>query len=310
MSLRNPAPATLGVRGVDMRRRLGVHSLATLALVFAFDCFFEFTKHNPSLRPIIPFGEDPYDAAGSYCLIVSTLLAALGLVRTLWSFSTKSVPGPTWIFLARTQLATALGILVTIGADAAALTRHSSHWSAKPAAGELLALIAGMAALAFAVLLLVPKPPTEASVPQRINARKRAAITVAFSVIAIFLFPDGRIGSLPIHLLAMLFGSVLVAANQSALAVTLLPYEAAERQLQSVRSGRAGGEWTLWPLITLAGALIGATALAAEIRESGIGHGPQALVVSLVYVAAGTCTMLVAFGFLRKPLGLSLRSLS
>jgi hypothetical protein len=221
----------------------------------------------------------------------------------------NSASGPRQTFLARTQLAIVLGILVTIGADAVALTRHASQWFAKAAAGELLALIAGMAALAFAVLLLTPKRPIEASAPQRISSRKWATVTIAFSVIAIFLFPDDRIGSLPVHLLAMLLGSVLVASNQAALAVTLLPYEAGERQLQSAGSGRAGDRWILWPLITLAGALIGAAALATEIRESGIGHGTQAFVVALVYVAAGTCTLLVTFGFLRKPLGLSLRSL-
>jgi hypothetical protein len=46
-----------------MKKRLEIHSLAVLALVIAFDWFFEFTKHNPNLRRIIPFGEDPYDGS-------------------------------------------------------------------------------------------------------------------------------------------------------------------------------------------------------------------------------------------------------
>jgi hypothetical protein len=291
-----------------MRRRLEIHSLAILALVIAFDWFFEFTKHNPELKSIIPFGEDPYDAAGSYCLIVSTLLAALCFVRALWSIAMKPVSGPRLVFLARTQLAIALGILVTIGMDAVALTRHASQWFAKAAASELLALLGGMAALAFAVLLLAPKLSAEVPVPQRLRSSKRAAITIAVSLIAMFLFPDNRIGSLPIHLLAILLGSVIVAADQTALATTLIPYDSSEKQMQSSGRGRADG-WILWPLIALAGAVIGAVALAAEFRESGMGHRTLPLIVMLVYVGAGMSCLLVAFAFLRRPLGLSLRSL-
>ena len=291
-----------------MRRRLEIRSLATLALVIAFDEFFEFTKHNPNLRPIIPFSEDPYDAAGSYCLIVSTLLAGLCFVHALRSIALKPMSGPGRTFLARTQLAIALGILVATGTDAVALTRHASQWIAKPAAGQLLALLAGVAVLAFAVLLLVAESPTRASASQNIGARKWAAITIAASLIAMFLFPDDRIRSLPIHLLAMLLGSVVVAANQTTLAVALLPYDTSEKRMRGTGSGRADG-WILWPLIALSGAVIGAVALAAEFRESGVDHRTLPLIVMMVYVGAGTSCLLVAFAFLRKPLGLSLRSL-
>jgi hypothetical protein len=107
----------------------------------------------------------------------------------------------------------------------------------------------------------------------------------------------------------MLLGSVLVAANQAALSVALLPYDVGERQLQSTGAGRTDGRWILWPLIALAGALIGAVALAAEFRESPIGQRTQPLIVMLVYVGAGMSCLLIAFAFLRRPLGLSLRSL-
>lgn len=291
-----------------MRRRLEIHSLAILALVIAFDWFFEFAKHNAELKPIIPFGEDPYDAAGSYCLIVSTLLAALCFVRTLWSLAVKPASGPRHTFLARTQLAIALGVLVTIVADAVALTRHASQWIAKPAADELLALLAGLAALALVCLALVPRPAVNIPLPQKVNVRKRAAITIVLSTIAIFLFPDNRVSSLPIHLLAMLLGSVIVAADQAAFAIALVPYDSSERRMQSSARGGADG-WILWPLIALAGAGIGAAALVAEFRESGMGHRTLPLIVMLVYVGAGMSCLLIAFAFLKRPLGLSLRSL-
>jgi hypothetical protein len=291
-----------------MKRRLEIHSLAVLALVIAFDWFFEFTKHDAELKRIIPFGEDPYDAAGSYCLIVSTLLAALCFVRALWSLAMKPASGPRKVFLARTQLAIALGILVTIVTDAVALTRHASQWIAKPAASELLALLAGVAALALVSLVLVLRPAVNIPLTQKAIVRKRAAITIALSIVAMFLFPDNRVSSLPIHLLAMLLGSLIVAANQAALAIAIIPYDGSERQMQSYGRGWDDG-WILWPLIALAGAVIGAVALVAEFRESGMGHRTLPKIVMLVYVGAGMSCLLIAFAFLKRPLGLSLRSL-
>jgi hypothetical protein len=64
-----------------MKIALRVNAVAVLALSGAYYWFFMFTKHSPPLAAIIPFGDDPYDAIGSFCVIVSALLALLSLVR-------------------------------------------------------------------------------------------------------------------------------------------------------------------------------------------------------------------------------------
>jgi hypothetical protein len=293
-----------------VKRKLELYSLPVLALALAFDWFFEFSKHNAVLRPIIPFGDDPYDAAGSFCLITCSLLAGLSLFRALRAYSSKESPPHSGTFLARTQMVVPLGILATVGADAIAMMRHAPQWAARPGAAELLALLAGMGALALAVLLLVPKAASPGPSPSRGSAFKRAAVTIAFSGFVLAVFPDEWIQSLPVHLLAILIGFVVVAATQAELAVAILPYSAEELEGNAAASGRQSKRWVAWVAVILCGAVIGGATLVAEIRESGLAHGMQALAVALVYVGAGICCLLIAFGFHRTPLGLSRRSLS
>jgi len=65
---------------VPARQKL--HSIVILGVAAAFQWFFMFTKHDPDLRAIIPFGDDPYDALGSFATIVNILLCLLLLWRS------------------------------------------------------------------------------------------------------------------------------------------------------------------------------------------------------------------------------------
>ncbi len=60
-----------------------LNSIFAICLVVAFLLFFQFTKHNPMLELIIPFGNDPYDAVGSIGIIIAgLLLAVLAFIRS------------------------------------------------------------------------------------------------------------------------------------------------------------------------------------------------------------------------------------
>jgi hypothetical protein len=283
-----------------------LYSLVILALAAMFDWFFQFTKHSPDLRAIIPFGEDPYDAIGSYCMIVSTLLATLCLLRALYAHTGISSLLQNTIFLARTQLAVALGILITVGTDAIAMARHVSQWTGSHASRELLALVAGIGIVALVVLLLVPRPMFVNSAPLRGRASQRAAIAIAVSIAVLALFPEDLIQSIPLHFLAIVMGDVIVAANQAALLVVLLPFDIAKFRRDEIELQSHSKQWAFWSTAALLGALIGAAALAAELREGAIN---RLGLVALVYTAAGTSTLMVSFFFLRRPLGLSASSM-
>jgi hypothetical protein len=53
-----------------MSLRFKVNSVVMLALTAAFGEFFMFAKHDAALGAIIPFGDDPYDSVGSFCMIL------------------------------------------------------------------------------------------------------------------------------------------------------------------------------------------------------------------------------------------------
>jgi hypothetical protein len=265
-----------------------------------------FTKHSPPLAAIIPFGDDPYDAIGSFCMIVSALLALLSLVRAFRPYG-AGLPTPLReTFLARTQIAVPLGVLVTLGADGIAMARHLPQWAGKAATGELLALEAGLATLTIAVLILVRRSilPAQSSVSAR--EWRRALIAVLISAAILAFFPEDVIQSVTLHFMAIILGFVLIAAPQAALAVALVPGEAFLDPPAEAKHGRRFSRWIRWGAAALLGIAIGTAALATEIFGDAAGNAPlnRVLLVSAVYLGAGMGVILVGLAFLGKPLGL------
>ncbi len=289
-----------------MPAKYRLNALAALALAVVFYFFFMFTKHDPALAPIIPFADDPYDSIGSFCLIVSVLLAVLSLLRAFRPYRPEPPGALHKVFLARTQIALALGVLVTLAGDAIAMARHLSTWTGKAATSELLALMGGMAALSFAVLFLVRQSAREVELPVIPGQSARALIVVLAAVLVLALFPEDAIHSVFPHFLAIVIGFVLVAAPQAALAVALLPYDTAGTRSPGAATRSRSRLWTQWGAITLFGIALGSVTLLQEIFGEGAGNAPlkQVLVLSAVFIGAGTSVLLVAFAFLKKPLGL------
>jgi hypothetical protein len=95
-----------------------------LAIFFCWS--FEFAKHDPSLRSIIPFGDDPYDSVSSFGVITATLLALVSLTRAFFPQGVGRSGRP--IYVLRAQLAVAFCILVTLAAEGIAMLRHTTLW--------------------------------------------------------------------------------------------------------------------------------------------------------------------------------------
>ena len=291
----------------------GLNALAVLAVAALFNQFFSYTKHAPALSAIIPFADDPYDAVGSIAMILSCLLAVLSLVRVFSAHMAGSSSALIKLFIARTQIAVPLSVLVALGSDGIAMARHPFAWMGKAAAGELLALWAGMAAISLAVLLFVRAPVRGISLPETQQAQRqtqvhwrRATLVLLVCAAMLAVFPEYVIQSTPLHFLAIIVGFVLLIAPQSALTVALLPYDASETRIQGDATRSHSRLWIQWSAVAFLGVAIGACALLAEVFEGGMGSAPQnrALLVSSVFIGAGTSGLLIAFAFLKKPLGL------
>src|ERR1019366_8901886 len=180
-----------------MGLRFKLNALAAVVLAVLFYSFFMTTKHDPVLSLIVPFGDDPYDAVGSFCLILSVLLALLSL--------------------ARTQLAIPIGILAALAADAIALVRHASMWMGKAGASELGALLLGMTALCLASVYLIRRTAHGIELPRAPSDSRRTTIAVLAFVVGLAVFPEQIIHSVSLHFLAILLSFALIAACQATL---------------------------------------------------------------------------------------------
>lgn len=277
-------------------------SCSAFGLAAAFYWFFMFTKHDPALSQIASFLEDPYDAVGSFCMIISILLGVLSLVRAFRRPQPDGLPYAR-IYLARTQVAIATGVLVTLTADAVASARHFSQWFGKLGALEIIGLMTAMALLSILLILIVRKTldPFRSLDQAALGRDSQWAVGISLlSVVVLAIFPEEAIRSAPMHFITILLAFILTAAPQAAWAVALVPCH-----LPSLPSARR--LWLFWALIAFVGIAIGVFALAGELSEGGgsaaIPLGRRMMVYT-VFLGAGMSTMLVAFTFLGKPLGL------
>ncbi|MGD0627760.1 MAG: hypothetical protein ABR987_00320 [Terracidiphilus sp.] len=293
-----------------MGLRLKLNSLAALALSLVFYFFFMAAKHDPALAPIIPFGDDPYDAVGSFCLILSILLAVLSLVR---AFRPYRAPRPTAFdqaFLARTQIAIPLGILVALATDAIAMARHTSIWMGKAGTAKLAALMLAMAAISLATVYLVRRSARGIELPAAPMHSTKTVIAVLAFILILALFPEQLIQSVTLHFLAILLSFVLIAASQAALSVALLPFATDKPSVEPPASQPRSRRWVQWVSVAVAGLAIGTLILMSELFGEGAAKAPlaQVLLLSAIFIGAGTACLLIAFAFFKKPLGLFSRA--
>lgn len=274
----------------------------TFAVLFYF--FFMFTKHNPSLSAIIPFANDPYDSIGSFGVIISGLLGILALIRTFRPYRKNPPTTDQIVFLVRTQMAIVSAVLVTIGADFIAMARHQSLWMGQIGGNELLLLISGMAVLDVLIGYLV-----RLSIRRNLLAfpreYKRAIITFLIFIILLALYPESVIQSTFGELFALVSGIILLFAPMSSLTTVLVQYEAKE-----IENGKSSNwfskRWVQWSGVALFGIVVGTFSLIGESIGEGGGEIPLShiAIVASVFIGAGTAGLVVAYAFLRKPLGL------
>jgi hypothetical protein len=172
-----------------MRLELKLSSLATLVFVAVFYWFFMFTKHDPSLSVIIPFGEDPYDAVGSFCLILAILLAVFSLIRAFRPYRPSGPAKLDITFLARTQVAIPMGVLMTLVSDGIAMIRHMSAWTGRPGTEELLVLLSGMLVLSLALIYLLRIAARRMQLPLVAGRWRRAWTVSACCAFILAVFP-------------------------------------------------------------------------------------------------------------------------
>ena len=146
-----------------------------VALAALFWWSFLFAKHDPALRNAIPFGDDPYDAIGSFGVIAGILLAMLSLFRAFRPYR-KTPSGLQQIYLMRAQEAVVLAVFITLASDLVAMARHPALWIGAASRDRLIALLGGMALFTALAQMLIGSAQGKSA---ESGAKRWKAITAA-----------------------------------------------------------------------------------------------------------------------------------
>ena len=265
---------------------------------------FMFAKHDPALRDVIPFGDDPYDAVGSFGVIVGMLIALLSLVRAFRPY--REAPSTTQrTYLVRSQEAVVLVVFLTLASDVVAMGRHPSMWTGASSRDKLIALIAGMAVVTVAVQFLIRASREKLS--ERGAKDWIAAVgATLLAIMVLAVYPEQLIHGTATHLLTVVADAIALFAPMRPLLNALVPYKSDQGRIEKMpATGQFSAAGRRWVIAALAGALIGACAFLGEIAE-GKGAVPMTRLafVASVFVGLGLAGFLIAYAFLREPLGL------
>lgn len=279
------------------------NSVLCLALAAVFNWGFMFAKHDAALRGVIPFGDDPYDAIGSFAIFVALIVAVVAMVRAFRQYP-MPVSATQRLFVLRAQTAVVLVVLITLEADAVAMVRHPGVWIHSHAVAKLMALLAGLGLAATGVQSLVIG--SERS--QRWEPRRWTTVAIATTLAAAVLmfYPERLIAGVWTHLLTVVVSAVILFATTRALLLALVPDIGSDTAPDISGRERPSGRTRHWAVVILVGAAFGAFAFLGELSEgSGAQSIARILAVAGVFLGLAIAGVGAAFGFLGAPLGLS-----
>ena len=244
-------------------------SVAVLVLAIVFWAFFQLAKQDPAN----PFGEDPYDAVGSFAIQAATVLGLLSVVRSFGFLD----GGPA--LLARTHLAAVLAVGITLVSDAIALLRHGGSVL-------LIALVVALACVTAAVGFVCRRGFGG-------GGYAGPAIVCAAAVVVLFFYPETTRATLAGALVAIAVGIAALFVPLRFLATALVAEDAPAR--------RRGFPFE-WIAVLVAAGVVGLLVAHAEAGAEG------GLRAGVIFIFIGFEAAAAAFGYamLAGPLRLRL----
>jgi hypothetical protein len=263
------------------REQINSGLLVVLAGVFLV--FFQAAKHNPELRRVNPFYNDPYDAASSLATVLTVIAAVVALLNVL-----SHTPAVDHTRLARSQLTPAVTVAAAVYCDLVALVAHPASWLTDPDGIALTAatclLGAGCGYVCARVLRTDPSR-------RRPSADRQIGLLALAGVGAVVLLaypPSLRDGSTAGALGAIVDGDVVLLVLTRYVVLTLVPGESdTDRRY-------------FWPQVVVAGLIIGfGFSLLERFAEGG-----QTPLATVLFTLAWCFGITAGYAMLALPLGL------
>jgi hypothetical protein len=293
-----------------MPNKLRINALIILILAAVFYFFFMTSKHDPILSPVNPFAEDPFDAVGSFGIQVAGFLGFLSFIRIFWFYRKGALSVEQKVFLARTQILGVLAVAVTLAGDVVAMARYPSLWSTSAGGAELAVLLGGLVLMTLAAGILVYRSVREIKPQPSTNLWIRVLIVLAAAGVILAVYPDSlRQGTTGV-LFTVIVGTVLLIVPMWALGTSLVPYPTGATQPETVTPSRWLDLYKFQLIfVILLGILVGFFLVLGESTDGGsVPHLAGMAFVAAVYIGLETSGLLIAYIFLRKPLGLFQRN--
>ena len=274
-----------------------LNSIFTICLAVAFLLFFQFTKHNPMLAIIIPFGNDPYDAIGSIGIIIAGLLAVLAFIRSFC----KVLEERRRIIIARTQFSVVAVILVTLMVDSIAMVKHIPMWFGQPGAEELLALMVVMFILAMLLSFAISYSIREICLDKR--SWKKFLISSIIVIAVLTIYPEFIIQSNIGELFTLLVGILILFFWISALPEAFIPFNIESFDPTKTQPHQMSIQKEIVTVMLL-GIGIGMVVLIGEWSGEGAPAPEHIILLASIFIGMPLVSLLIAYYCLRKPLAL------
>ncbi len=273
------------------------NSILAVCLAIGFLFFFQFTKHDPVISAIMPFGNDPYDAVGSFGIIIAGVLSILSVMRAFHRTRTERQK----MLIARTQVTVAAVVVVTLVGDSIAMVRHIPMWLGHAGATKLLVLMAGM--LVCALLLSLVIRFSIRDIPLAARSWKKAMIISIIAIAVLALYPESVIQTTVGELCTLLAGILLLFIPLSELPTAFIPFNV--ELPEADETPRRMGAWKEWGAMALLGLGVGMALLVGEWSGEGAPGTPALkILIASIFILAPIVGILIAYYSLRKPLAL------
>jgi hypothetical protein len=308
--------------------------MGILVLAVLFFVFFDRSKHEPLLAAANPFNGDPYDAVGSFGVLLGLFAALLTLLRAYRPYASGEISSSGYGLILRGAAVVVLSVAVTLASDAIAVLRQASATIGSPGGRTLIALLTAVAILDGCAGRWLQVRMKDAPGSNVGRSGLRGLLLYLGCAVVLALYPPDWDATIVGAILTALVGMLILFAAVWGLVTAIFPASEAEEdllddiaalcahlerrlsllgELERVAAHpalRTLADWLnprrhRWRAVALGGVVLGIALAAAEALGEGISPEAGRLVlVSAVFIGIASAGVLVGYGLLGRFLGL------